>query len=123
VDAIFARAAERPVQNHYVSNLRVELRGGEALAEARYLTVIGYAPGAGHGLPGGTPSENDVNLVGGRYVIPLVRAAEGRWLMRERGNVGEWHAVADGSGLAGFLQRSGNAGVRGSRGDPSHLQV
>jgi hypothetical protein len=124
IDSIFGQAAARPVQNHCFTNLRVQIDGDAAIAEAYYLTVIGYAEGAGHGLDGGAPSSHDINLVGGRYVIPLVRRDSGGWTMKARGNVGDWHAVIDGSALPDYRRATGAAHQpRGSRLDPSYTRV
>jgi hypothetical protein len=120
IEPIFAQAEARRVQNHYWTNLRVDLTGDVALVEAYYLTVLGFAEGAGDGF--GIAAEGDLNLVGGRYLIPFAKADNGQWGITVRGNIGDWHAKVDGSGLAAYLDATDNGGrPRGSREDPSYV--
>jgi hypothetical protein len=124
IDYMFGQADIRPVQNHYWTNLRIELADDLAFVEAYYVSVLGYVEGASHGLTEGTISKDDMNLVGGRYTIPLARADNAQWAMKARGNIGDWHAVVNGSGLSAYLHATGNGGrPRGSRDDPSYIRT
>ncbi len=110
VDNMFAQADARPVQNHCWTNLRIELAGDVAHLEAYYMAIIGQG--------------DDIDFVGGRYVIPLARGDNGQWAMTTRGNIGDWHARVNGSGLAAYHQATGNGShPRGSRDDPSYIRI
>lgn len=131
LDYMLGQAEVRPIQDHCWTNLRVELAGeSTAWIEAYYISVHGYVDGAGSGFIEGATSAQDLNLVAGRYVRRLDRV-DGRWGLRNlsaagvypppNGGLGDWHAVLDGSGLAGYLDATGNTRARrGGTDDPSY---
>jgi hypothetical protein len=132
VDYMFRQAEVRPVQNHYWTNLRIELAGDAAFIEAYYISVHGYVDGAGTGFIAGVTSADDINLIGGRYVRWFEKVGE-RWALRNlststvypppSGGLGDWHAMLDGSGLPAYCEATGNGGhPRGSRSDPSYAR-
>jgi hypothetical protein len=132
VDYMFRQAEIRPVQNHYWTNLRIELDGDVAFIEAYYISVHGYVDGASPGFIDGTTSKDDINLIGGRYIRWFEKVGD-RWGLRDlssskvypppSGGLGDWHAIVNGSGLSAYLQATGNGShPRGSREDPSYVR-
>jgi hypothetical protein len=130
VDYMFRQADIRPIQNHYWTNLRIELDGDAAFIEAYYVSVHGYVDGAGTGFIEGTTSKDDINFIGGRYVRWFDKVGD-RWGLRNlsasrqypppSGGLGDWHAIVNGSGLRAYLDATGNGThPRGSRDDPSY---
>jgi hypothetical protein len=109
VDYIFRQADIRPVQNHYWTNLRIQLQGDTAYIEAYYMCVIAYRDDTPSPLAMGILSKDGVHLVGGRYVVRLARGGDMRWRMEDRGNVGDWYAVIRGLELASYLLTTTNA--------------
>jgi hypothetical protein len=133
IDYMFGQADIRPVQNHYWTNLRVELAGDLAFVEAYYVSVHGYVDGASTGFIEGTTSKDDINFVGGRYIRWFEKLEADRWGLRNlsssktypppSGGLGDWHARVNGSGLSAYREATGNGGhPRGSRDDPSYAR-
>jgi hypothetical protein len=133
VEYMFRQAETRPVQNHYWTNLRIELAGDVAFIEAYYISVHGYVDGASPGFIDSTTSKDDINFVGGRYIRWFEKVGD-RWGLRNlssskqypppSGGLGDWHAMVNGSGLSAYVQATGNGGhPRGSRDDPSYIRL
>jgi hypothetical protein len=132
VDYMFRQAEIRPVQNHYWTNLRIELAGELAFIEAYYISVHGYVDGASPGFIDGITSKDDINLIGGRYIRWFEKVGD-RWGLRNlsssttypppSGGLGDWHAIVNGAGLSAYLEATGNGNhPRGSRDDPSYIR-
>jgi hypothetical protein len=81
----FARASGRDVCSHHLTNMTIEIDGDTAHVEAYWL------------LPKALPGE-DLNVLGGRYVVRLERRA-GEWRVAVQFNISEWQLVADGTAI------------------------
>jgi hypothetical protein len=99
------RQADRQVAQHFVMNHLIELDGAAADSEAYFISV---AKNLG---------QDDVELVGGRYVDRLEKRAN-EWRIKTRLVVLDWQCTADGAQIVDRLSRS-HTGSR-SASDPSY---
>jgi hypothetical protein len=111
VDHLITQRVSRPVQCHYVTNLRVHLDAASARAEAYFIAAVCDAPA--------TP--RPVHLVGGRYVFDLVEQ-DGEWRIARRRLLVTWRATADGRHIEAFHRATGDKSRR-SREDGSYAPL
>jgi hypothetical protein len=108
VESLLSERDSRPVQCHYVTNLRVSLGTGSAQAEASFIAAHCEARGA----------PRPVHLLGGRYRFDLVQTGDG-WRIATWTSHAEWRATADGRHIEAFHRATGDKSRR-NRDDASY---